>query len=82
MRVRDGFVQVRKIYLNKRLHVAKMYETAAAKSETEALHCELWALARLESLWVCNHIAFKTTQTHVNSHKTSSRTIRRSTLLS
>ena len=49
-------VQVRQIFLDGRLHVAKMFETAADQSEVEALHQELWALARLESLWVGNGI--------------------------
>ena len=52
---------MRKIFLEGRLHVAKMFETAAAKSEVEALHQELWALAMLESLWVCNDATQKFT---------------------
>ena len=54
-------MQVRKVFLEGRLHVAKMFETAAAESEIEALHQELWALSMLESLWVGNGITPKIT---------------------
>ena len=51
-------MQIRMLTLEGRLCVAKMYETSEAQTEVEALYQELWALAKLQSLWVCDSTAF------------------------
>ena len=75
---KDGFVQVRLLTVEGRWCVVKMYETSEAQTEIEALYQELWALAKLESLRVCDMSAFllilKVTLTFTRSPHSESNT--------
>ena len=62
----NAFMQVRSLFLEGRLHVARMFKTAEAQSEVEALCQELRSMVKLQSFWVCNQIAWKVTPKYMS----------------